>query len=90
MTQTRCTSYPKEIKTNETKHFSAELKALRELHNDNSTIVLPANKRNATIIMNTYDYKSKMFNLFSNPAYRVTTNSTNLFQHKINDLIKNP
>jgi len=49
----------------------AELKTLKE--NENLTI-LPAEKGNATVVLNTSDFKQKISSLLQDPEYRKITN----------------
>ncbi|XP_018309593.1 uncharacterized protein [Mycetomoellerius zeteki] len=44
---------------------------LQDLNRDADIIVLPADKGNATVVMNTSDYKKKMKNLLSDKAYKM-------------------
>ena len=47
--------------------------ALQNLNRDTDIIVLPADKGNTTVVMNTSDYKKKMKNLLSYKAYKSLT-----------------
>jgi len=44
--------------------------ALQDLNRDTDIIVLPADKGNTTVVMNTSDYKKKMKNLLLDKAYK--------------------
>ncbi|KAJ8911005.1 hypothetical protein NQ315_011270 [Exocentrus adspersus] len=57
---------PLKIKSNISKE---EMLALKELKNDKDIKILPADKGNATVIMNTGDYNSKISNLITEGQY---------------------
>jgi hypothetical protein len=48
----------------------AERTALRTLKNNTDLTILPADKGNATMILNTVDYKQKIISLLEAPSYR--------------------
>ena len=52
----------KDVKSNVTPD---EIKSLQELKNDDSIMILPADKGRATVVMNTADYKTKIQTLLS-------------------------
>ena len=45
-------------------------KAIRSLRRDKDIIILPADKGNATVVMNRSDYTAKMESLLEDPAYK--------------------
>ncbi|KAK9402182.1 hypothetical protein NXF25_010538 [Crotalus adamanteus] len=47
-----------------------EQTALRNLKEDTSIIILPADKGNATVVMNTSDYQTKLTNLLQDSTYK--------------------
>jgi hypothetical protein len=49
---------------------TAESKALETLKNNTDLTILPADKGNATVILNTADYKQKITSILEGPAYR--------------------
>jgi uncharacterized phosphosugar-binding protein len=51
----------------------AERKAPKTLKNYTDLTILPADKSNATVILNTADYKQKITSLLEGPAYRRLT-----------------
>jgi hypothetical protein len=48
----------------------AEKEALRTLKNNTDVTILPADKDNATVILNSADYKQMITSLLEEPAYR--------------------
>ncbi|KAK5644538.1 hypothetical protein RI129_005838 [Pyrocoelia pectoralis] len=46
-----------------------ELNALKELKNNNDILILPADKGNATVIVNNNEYHQKMVTLLNSPEY---------------------
>jgi hypothetical protein len=50
-----------------------EREALRNLKNNTDLTILPADKGNATVILNTVDYKQKIISLLEDPSYRRLT-----------------
>ena len=71
---------------NLTKTERAALKTLKE--NKNLTI-LPADKGNATVVLNTSDYKLKISSLLEDPAYRkLTKDPTDAIERKTTLLLK--
>ncbi|GJQ78644.1 hypothetical protein Trydic_g11747 [Trypoxylus dichotomus] len=56
------------------KNLSTEnLKALIELKRDKNIIILPADKCNATVVLNTRNYKHNMQKLLDGPTYKLIT-----------------
>jgi hypothetical protein len=49
---------------------TAESEALRNLKNNTDLTILPVDKGNATVILNTADYKQKIASILEDPAYR--------------------
>ncbi|XP_023028767.2 uncharacterized protein [Leptinotarsa decemlineata] len=47
-----------------------EYQALKNLRENEDIIILPADKGNATVVLNTIDYESKMMKLLEDPAYK--------------------
>lgn len=45
----------------------SEKRALQELRNNKDIVILPADKGNATVVMNTIDYKEKMTLILNYP-----------------------
>jgi len=48
----------------------AEREALRTLKKNTKLTILPADKGNATVVLNTVDYKQKITSLLQDPSYR--------------------
>ena len=48
----------------------SQKRATKELNVNNNILIRPADKRNATVIMETDDYKKKINNLFEPTTYR--------------------
>jgi hypothetical protein len=48
----------------------AEREALRALKKNTELTILPADKGNATVVLNTVDYKQKITSLLQDPSYR--------------------
>ena len=46
---------------------------MRELKSDSDIVILKADKGNATVVMDSSDYESKVFDLLADPAYETTT-----------------
>jgi hypothetical protein len=67
---------------------ASEMKALKSLHNDNDIVILPADKGNATVILDTDQYINKMYDLLSDPIYKKIRNPTTKIKNNINSLIK--
>lgn len=59
-----------------------EFKALKALRLNKEIIVLPADKGNATVIMNTSDYTSKMREILLDPVYKVNKNDPTTYLEK--------
>jgi hypothetical protein len=67
----------------------AESKALRTLKNNTDLTILPADKGNATVILNTSDYKQKSTSILEDPAYRrLTRDPTDSTERKTALLLK--
>lgn len=49
----------------------AERTALKKLRENKEVVILPADKGNATVILNSADYREKMMKLLDDPAYTV-------------------
>ena len=47
--------------------------ALKTIRNNENLTILPADKGNATVILNTSDYKQKISSLLQDPTYRKLT-----------------
>ena len=68
---------------------AAERKTIRELNVNKNIIILPADKGNVTVVLNTVDYESKIRNLLDNPNYKkLTSNPTNKIDTLTKKLIK--
>lgn len=78
----------KPIKSNTSK---AEFVALKNLRDNKDILVLPADKGNATVIMNTADYKSKITTMLddTDTYKKVNYNPTNRLTRKTNIVINN-
>jgi hypothetical protein len=63
-------SRPRDNKT------TAEREALKTLKNNNDLTILPADKGNATVILNTVDYKQKIISLLEDPYRRLNRDPT--------------
>ncbi|XP_039221239.1 uncharacterized protein LOC120318067 [Crotalus tigris] len=59
-----------------------EQKALTNLRKDNNIIILPADKGNATVVMNTSDYQAKLSNLLQDPTYKPLNTDPNTYLEK--------
>ena len=67
----------------------AERETLRTLKNNTDLTILPADKGNARVILNTADYKQKITSLLEDPAYRrLTRNPTDSTERKTALLLK--
>jgi len=52
-------------------------------------IILPADKGNATVVLNTSEYKQKIFSLLQDPAYRkLTKDPTDSIERKTTALLE--
>ncbi|XP_050510634.1 uncharacterized protein LOC126887260 [Diabrotica virgifera virgifera] len=61
-----------------------EMKALKTLRNDDSITILPADKGNATVIMNKIQYEDKITDLITNGPYsKLTKDPTKTLENKI-------
>jgi hypothetical protein len=67
----------------------AERSTLRSLKQDTELTILPADKGNATVILNTTDYKLKIYTLLDDSAYRkLTKDPTDARERKTTLLLK--
>ena len=63
--------------------------ALQDLNRDTDIIVLPADKGNMTVVINTSDYKKKMKGLLSDKTYRkLDKDPTNTITQNTRDLVE--
>ena len=71
-------------------NLSRELhKAVKGLQEDNNIIILPADKGNATVVLDRVDYEAKMENLLKDSAYKkVTRNPTSRVEAKVSTALK--
>ena len=58
------------------------MRALKELRENSDIIVLSADKGNATVVMNTSDYNSKISNILKDPAYKPHPNDPTTYLEK--------
>jgi hypothetical protein len=66
-----------------------ERTALKSLKDNTNLTILPADKGNATVVLNTTDYKHKISSLIEEPAYRkLTKDSTEAIERKTILLLK--
>ena len=66
-----------------------ERDALRSLQRDDSIVVLPADKGNATVVMDRTSYNSKMMELLSDGSYKVLNrNPTTGIEKRVEDNLK--
>ncbi len=63
-----------------------ELQALKTLRQDESVLILPADKGNSTVMISRLDYVSKMATILDDPAHfrRIETNPTQKWEKKLN------
>jgi hypothetical protein len=67
----------------------AEREALRTLKKNTDLTILPADKGNATVVLNTVDHKQKITSLLENPSYRrLIRDPTDLTERKTTLLFK--
>ena len=67
----------------------AEKETLRTLKDNTDLTILPADKSNATVILNTADYKQKITSLLEDPSYRrLTRDPTDSTERKTALLLK--
>ena len=52
---------------------TTERAALKTLKDNVNLTILPADKGNTTVVLNTSDYKQKISSLLEDPAYRILT-----------------
>ena len=65
-----------------------EHNALKQLSKDEDIIILPADKGNATVVMDKRDYNDKMSTLLSSGQYKkVKTNKTSTVERKVKTLL---
>ena len=63
--------------------------ALKKLREDDSIVILPADKGNATVVMNKEDYDKKMADILDGGDYAVVkTNPIPKLEKKVNELLK--
>ena len=63
--------------------------ALKKLREDDSIVILPADKGNATVVMNREDYDRKMADILDGGDYAVVkTNPIPKLEKKVNELLK--
>jgi len=66
-----------------------ERAALKTLKDNVNLTILPADKGNATVVLNTSDYKQKISSFLQDPAYRkVTKDPTDSIERKTTALLK--
>ena len=64
-------------------------KTIRSLRRDKDIIILPADKGNATVVMNRSDYTAKMEDLLEDPAYKkMKCNPTTRVETRISSALK--
>ena len=67
----------------------AEREALRSLEKNTNLTILLADKSNATVILNTVDYKQKIASLLEDPSYKsLARDATDTTEHKTALLLK--
>jgi hypothetical protein len=67
-----------------------ERAALRTLKDNTHLTILPADKGNATVILNTTDYKQKIVSLLEDSAYKkLKKDPTETIERKTSQLLKN-
>ena len=71
-------------------NLSRELhQAVKSLREDKNIVILPADKGNATVVLNRVDYEAKMENLLKDSAYKeVTRNPTSRVEAKVSTALK--
>ena len=63
--------------------------ALKKLREDDSIVILPADKGNATVVLNKEDYEKKVENILDGRDYEVVkTNPTPKLEKKLNDTLR--
>ena len=66
-----------------------EIIALKELRNNENLTILSADKGNATVVLDTSDYRKKMEAFINDPAYKISVNDpTTYLEKKTAELIK--
>jgi hypothetical protein len=66
-----------------------ERAALKTIKNNRNLTILPADKGNATVVLNTSNYKQKITSLLEDPAYRkLAKDPTNAIERKTTLLLK--
>ena len=67
----------------------AELTAVKTLRNDDSIIILPADKGNATVVLNTKDYDGKMMSILNEDTHaEVKRNPTNSVERRLGEILR--
>ena len=71
-------------------NLSRELhKAVKSLREDKNIVILPADKGNATVVLDRVDYEAKMENLLKDSAYKkVTQNPTSRVEAKVSTALR--
>uniref|UniRef100_A0A6P7H3L0 Uncharacterized protein LOC114346573 n=1 Tax=Diabrotica virgifera virgifera TaxID=50390 RepID=A0A6P7H3L0_DIAVI len=67
----------------------SERKALKELQANPDLVILPADKGNATVILNTSSYIDKLSNLINTPDYKPISNTPTTYLEKTTKTIMN-
>ena len=81
-----CLNNPKLPKSNLTK---CQMLALQQLEKDKNIVILPADKGNATVVLNKDDYNQKMNDLLKDASYkRLRNNPTTKVEKKVADALK--
>ena len=81
-----CLNNPKLPKSNLTK---CQMLAFRQLEKDKNIVILPADKGNATVVLNKDDYNQKMNDLLNNASYkRLKNNPTSKVEKKVAEALK--
>ena len=82
----KCLQNAKKPKSNLGKE---QREALRKLREDDSIVILPADKGNATVVMNKEDYARKMEEILNGDDYEVVkTNPTSKLEKKLNNMLR--
>ncbi|GJQ79344.1 hypothetical protein Trydic_g16205 [Trypoxylus dichotomus] len=63
--------------------FNEKSRAINNLCSNKNIIILPADKGNATIVINTCDYEIKMESLLNDPSYKKVTNDSTTYLVKV-------
>ncbi|XP_060531998.1 uncharacterized protein LOC132705430 [Cylas formicarius] len=59
-----------------------EMQALRNLNNNENILIMPADKGNATVVMNTSDYNAKLEDILNDPIYKLVTRDPTTYLEK--------